>query len=93
MALSKPKDLILQLTSAYFQRLYTSPLKTKAITRYVIANTNCVPLLKYILKGMLFVLLVVSSQLLEILSRKKYLVQSVSMKTVSSHLLSLGKVQ
>ena len=42
---------------------------------------------------MLFVLLVVSSQLLEILFRKKYLVQSVSMKTVSSHLLSLGKFQ
>ncbi|XP_003489502.1 peroxisomal membrane protein 2 [Bombus vancouverensis nearcticus] len=37
MALSKPKDLILQLTSAYFERLYTSPLKTKAITSCVIA--------------------------------------------------------
>lgn len=42
MALSKPKNLILQLTSAYFERLYTSPVKTKAITRYVVININLI---------------------------------------------------
>ncbi|XP_076292320.1 peroxisomal membrane protein 2 [Lasioglossum baleicum] len=38
MALSKPMDLILQLTSGYFERLYTNPVKTKAITSCVIAS-------------------------------------------------------
>ncbi|CAK9812478.1 Peroxisomal membrane protein 2 [Anthophora quadrimaculata] len=38
MALSKPTNLILQLTSAYFERLYTSPVKTKAITSCIIAT-------------------------------------------------------
>ncbi|XP_033321734.2 peroxisomal membrane protein 2 [Megalopta genalis] len=38
MALSKPMDLILQLTSAYFERLYNSPVKTKAITSCIIAS-------------------------------------------------------
>ncbi|XP_076232323.1 peroxisomal membrane protein 2 [Calliopsis andreniformis] len=38
MALSKPSNLILQLTSAYFERLYTSPVKTKAITSCIIAT-------------------------------------------------------
>lgn len=38
MALSKPTNLLLHLTSAYFQRLYTSPVKTKAITSCVIAT-------------------------------------------------------
>ncbi|PBC33662.1 peroxisomal membrane protein 2 [Apis cerana] len=38
MALSKPRNLILQLTSAYFERLYTSPVKTKAITSCIIAT-------------------------------------------------------
>lgn len=38
MSLSKPSDLVLRLTSAYFQRLYTSPVKTKAITSCVIAT-------------------------------------------------------
>lgn len=37
MALSKPTNLLLHLTSAYFERLYTSPLKTKAITSCIIA--------------------------------------------------------
>ncbi|KAK9295575.1 hypothetical protein QLX08_010138 [Tetragonisca angustula] len=37
MALSKPTNFIFQLTAAYFQSLYTSPLKTKAITSCVIA--------------------------------------------------------
>ena len=36
MAFSKP-NIILQLTSAYFERLYTSPIKTKAITSCIIA--------------------------------------------------------
>ncbi|CAL7947654.1 unnamed protein product [Xylocopa violacea] len=38
MALSKPTNLLLQLTSAYFERLYTSPLKTKAITSCILAT-------------------------------------------------------
>lgn len=38
MALSKPTNLLFHLTSAYFERLYTSPLKTKAITSCVIAT-------------------------------------------------------
>ncbi|OAD62773.1 Peroxisomal membrane protein 2 [Eufriesea mexicana] len=38
MALSKPTNLIFQLTAAYFDRLYTSPLKTKAITSCIIAT-------------------------------------------------------
>ncbi|KAF3425242.1 hypothetical protein E2986_02352 [Frieseomelitta varia] len=37
MALSKPTNFIFQLTAAYFQSLYTNPLKTKAITSCVIA--------------------------------------------------------
>ncbi|XP_034182380.1 peroxisomal membrane protein 2 [Osmia lignaria lignaria] len=38
MALSKPTNFILHLTSAYFERLYNSPLKTKAITSCIIAT-------------------------------------------------------
>ncbi|XP_076386740.1 PXMP2/4 family protein 3 isoform X1 [Megachile rotundata] len=38
MALSKPTNFLLQLMGAYFERLYTSPLKTKAITSCIIAS-------------------------------------------------------
>ncbi|XP_031849698.1 peroxisomal membrane protein 2 [Nomia melanderi] len=38
MSLSKPMDLILQLTSAYFERLYTNPVRTKALTSCIIAS-------------------------------------------------------
>lgn len=38
MALSKPTNFLLQLMGAYFERLYTSPLKTKAITSCIIAT-------------------------------------------------------
>lgn len=37
MSLSKPSNIIYSLIGAYFQRLYTSPLKTKAITSCIIA--------------------------------------------------------
>ncbi|XP_012223835.1 peroxisomal membrane protein 2 [Linepithema humile] len=37
MSLSKPSTIIYGLLGAYFQRLYTNPLKTKAITSCVIA--------------------------------------------------------
>ncbi|XP_011645170.1 PXMP2/4 family protein 3 [Pogonomyrmex barbatus] len=37
MSLSKPTSIMYNLISAYLQRLYSSPLKTKAITSCVIA--------------------------------------------------------
>ncbi|XP_029165313.1 peroxisomal membrane protein 2 [Nylanderia fulva] len=37
MSLSKPSNIIYSLVGAYFQRLYTSPLKTKALTSCIIA--------------------------------------------------------
>lgn len=38
MVLSKPRDIIYELVGAYFQRLYTSPVKTKALTSCVFAT-------------------------------------------------------
>ncbi|XP_076160582.1 peroxisomal membrane protein 2 [Ptiloglossa arizonensis] len=38
MALSKPSNLFLQLISTYFEHLYISPVKTKAITSCIIAS-------------------------------------------------------
>ncbi|CAL1688762.1 unnamed protein product [Lasius platythorax] len=37
MSLSKPTNIVYGLIGAYLQRLYTSPLKTKAITSCIIA--------------------------------------------------------
>lgn len=74
MALSKPRNLILQLTSAYFERLYTSPVKTKAITRYVIININLTLIFKLYFRKILFIFLVVLLLLSEISCHKKFLV-------------------
>ncbi|XP_033224964.1 peroxisomal membrane protein 2 [Belonocnema kinseyi] len=38
MALSKPRDIIFELVGAYFNRLYTSPVRTKAVTSCVFAT-------------------------------------------------------
>ncbi|XP_020706588.1 PXMP2/4 family protein 3 [Athalia rosae] len=38
MALSKPTHIIYELVGAYFQNLYTNPLKTKALTSCCIAT-------------------------------------------------------
>ncbi|XP_078045704.1 peroxisomal membrane protein 2 [Augochlora pura] len=38
MALSRPMDLLLQFTGTYLERLYTSPVKTKAITSCILAS-------------------------------------------------------
>ncbi|XP_011175425.1 peroxisomal membrane protein 2 [Solenopsis invicta] len=37
MSLSKPTDIMYNLMGAYLQRLYTSPLRTKAVTSCIIA--------------------------------------------------------
>ncbi|KAF7989007.1 hypothetical protein HCN44_007317 [Aphidius gifuensis] len=40
MSLSKPSELIYEIIGSYFSRLYTDPIKTKAITSCVLATSG-----------------------------------------------------